>query len=80
MLNGVVYLDLKKAFDPKDHQILLGEKKYQPSNYAIQFLNHIFTQRKQEVFVAGHYSSECCNGAVYHIQQIKQLQGLKQQS
>ena len=37
-LNGVVFLDLKKAFDLIDHQIKLKKmKRYQLSDNAIQF-------------------------------------------
>ena len=42
-LNGVVFLDLKKAFDLIDHQILLKKMKmYQLSGNAIQFLKIIY--------------------------------------
>ena len=52
------FLDLKKAFDLIDYQILLKKMKtYQLSDSTIQFFNHIF-QRKQKVFFAGHYSHE----------------------
>ena len=38
-LNGVVFLDLKKAFDLIDHQIILKKMKtYQLSDNAIQFV------------------------------------------
>ena len=60
-LNGVVFLDLKKAFDRIDHQILLKKKKkmYQISGIAIQFKKKSYiSQRKQKVFVAGRYSPE----------------------
>ena len=35
-------------------------KTYQLSNNAIQFLKSYISQRKQKVFVAGHYSPEGC--------------------
>ena len=63
-LNGVVFLDLRKAFDLIDRQILLKNMKtYQLSDNAIQFFVVVFfksyiSQRKQKVFVAGHYSPE----------------------
>ena len=57
-MNGV-FLDLKKAFDLIDHQILLKKMKtYQLSDNAIQFFKSYISQRKQKVFVAGHYSPE----------------------
>ena len=60
-LNGVVFLDpkKKKAFDLIDHNILLIKMKtYQLSHNAIQFFKSYIRQRKQKVFVAGHYSPE----------------------
>ena len=58
-LNGVVFLDLKKAFDLIDHQILLKKvKTYQLSDNAIHVFESYISQRKQKVFVAGHYSPE----------------------
>ena len=58
-LNGVVFLDLKKAFDLIDHQILLKKvKTYQLSDNAIHVFESYISQRKQKVFVAGHYSLE----------------------
>ena len=66
-LNGIVFLDLKKAFDLIDQQILLKKMKtYQLSDNAIQFFFFFFffffltyiSQRKQKAFVAGHYSPE----------------------
>ena len=35
-------------------------KTYQLSNIAIQFFESYISQRKQKVFVAGHYSPEGC--------------------
>ena len=58
-MNGVVFLDLTKAFDLIDHQILLIKMKtYQLSDNAIQFFKSYISQRKQKVFVDGHYSPE----------------------
>lgn len=58
-LTGVVFLDLKKAFDLVNHNILINKlKTYQLSDNAVQFFSSYLSQRRQKVFVNGHYSSE----------------------
>ena len=58
-LDGVVFLDLRKAFDLIDLILLKKMKMYQLSDNAIQFFESHISQRKQKVYVAGHYSPEC---------------------
>ena len=50
-LNGVVFLDIKKAFDLIDHQILLKKMKtYRLSDNAVQafFFNHILAKENRK--------------------------------
>ena len=47
--NGVVFLDLKKAVDLIDHEILLKKMKtYQLCDNAIQFFNHILAKENRK--------------------------------
>ena len=59
MDNGVVFLDLCKAFDSINHEILLRKLKHQFGIYDIElkWFESSLTKRKQVCFVNGQTSS-----------------------
>jgi hypothetical protein len=59
-ITGSVFLDLKKAFDLVDHNILLMKlTKYFQNANTIALLNSYLTNRTQQVFLNGTFSSVC---------------------
>ncbi len=58
-INGVVFLDLCKAFDSINHGIFLRKLKHQFGNYDIElkWFESYLTKRKQVCFVNGQTSS-----------------------
>ena len=63
-LTGVVFLDLKKAFDLINHNILLDKlSTYLRNPLSQNFFRSYLEERKQKVYVNGRFSSE---GNVHH--------------
>ena len=59
MFNLVVFIDLKKAFDTVDHQILLSKLElYGIKGQAINLLKSYLTNRKQKCQIRNSFSSE----------------------
>ena len=59
MFNLVVVIDLKKAFDTVDHQILLSKLElYGIKGQAINLLKSYLTNRKQRCQIRNSFSSE----------------------
>ncbi len=60
-INGVVFLDLYKAFDSINHEILLRKLKHQFGIYDVdidlKWFESYLTKRKQVCFVNGQTSS-----------------------
>ena len=58
-MTGVIFLDLKKAFDLVDHNILLDKLRLYNLDYnALYFFESYLQNRKQYVFHHGNYSTE----------------------
>ena len=56
-VNAVVFLDLKRAFDPVDHAILLSKlKAYGVKNTSYTWFKSYLNSRKQKCFVNGSLS------------------------
>ena len=54
MVNGVVYLDLKKAFDTVDHSLLLTKLKYMGLGHStIDWFKSYLSAKAQTCFVNG---------------------------
>ena len=57
LLNGVIFVDLKKAFDAIDHKILLQKLRcYGVDDSALLWFSSYLTDRKQKCFVNGKLS------------------------
>ena len=59
MLNGVVFLDIRKAFDSIDHSILLKKmnEQFGIDGTELKWFESYLTKRQQVCFVNGHTSS-----------------------
>ena len=64
LLNGVLFLDLKKAFDTVDHEILLKKLSfYGVDSISLKWFQSYLTDRKQRTYVNGSlsdYGSTVC--------------------
>ena len=60
LVNGILFLDLKKAFDTVDHRILLQKLQlYRVDFHTFKWFRSYATNRKQKTFVNGHMSDYC---------------------
>jgi len=60
MFNGIVFIDLQKAFDTIDHSILLTKLKYYGiDNKSIAWFNSYLSNRLQQCSANGTLSSPC---------------------
>ena len=61
LLNGVVFIDLKKAFDTIDHEILLHKlKSFGLDDTVLTWFSSYLTNREQKCYVNGKLSSSRC--------------------
>ena len=59
-LNGVIFLDLKKAFDTMDHAILLGKLQLHGVDcLSLKWFRSYLSDRKQQTFIGGAQSDFC---------------------
>ena len=60
LLNGVIFLDLKKTFDNMDHSILLQKfESYRVRSQTLAWFKSNLTGRKQKTLVNGELSDFC---------------------
>ena len=60
LLNGVLFLDIKKAFDTVDHEILLQKLKlYGVDPRSLKWFQSYLTSRKHRTYVNGALSDFC---------------------
>ena len=57
-VSGVIFLDLKKAFGPVDHNIMYKLRCYLQNSSSLPFFKSCLQGRTQRVFLHGSYSSE----------------------
>ena len=58
-VSGVIFLDLKKAFDHVDHDIMMYKLGcYLQNSSSLPFFKSYLEGRMQRVFLHGSYSSE----------------------
>ena len=58
-INGVVFIDLKKAFDTVDHSILIDKmRRYGLNEQTLNFFTSYLENRSQRCFVNGHLSQK----------------------
>ncbi|CAB4041850.1 Hypothetical predicted protein, partial [Paramuricea clavata] len=61
LINGVVFIDLKKAFDTIDHQIILQKlKNYGIDENSLTWFHSYLTDRTQKCRVNGQLSDSQC--------------------
>ena len=65
-VNAVVFLDLKKAFDTVNHDILLSKLcKYGIQGVSNDWLKSHLRDRNQKYFVNSHLSVSCCSPTAF---------------
>ena len=58
-INGVVFIDLKKAFDTVDHLIVIDKlRRYGLNEQTLNFFTSYLENRSQRCFVNGHLSQK----------------------
>ena len=58
LLNGVVFIDLKKAFDTIDHEVLISKlRAYGVDDLTLPWFRSYLADRKQRCFVNGQFSN-----------------------
>ena len=57
-VSGVIFLDLKKAFGPVDHNMMYKLRCYLQNSSSLPFFKSCLQGRTQRVFPHGSYSSE----------------------